>query len=115
MTLPSYPTIRRYTLKRDNESVAALFLSLYPIFQTCQDDNTYHLQAFRHLWVIAAQPRYVGLLFSHSIVRCINLHDVVYLQFSAEFTKSFEMLCPRFDIFTCLKSNWALVLPNHLF
>eukprot|EP00116_Pleurobrachia_bachei_P014383 sb/3474645/ len=47
----------RCTLKRDNVSVAALFLSLYPIFQTLQDDNTYHLQAFRHLWVVATEPR----------------------------------------------------------
>ncbi|XP_063684048.1 anaphase-promoting complex subunit 1-like isoform X2 [Bolinopsis microptera] len=60
----------RYTLKRDNESVAALFLSLYPIFQTCQDDNTYHLQAFRHLWVIAAQPRLLITVDEHTNTPC---------------------------------------------
>ncbi|KAL5269784.1 hypothetical protein ACHWQZ_G003299 [Mnemiopsis leidyi] len=60
----------RYTLKRDNEAIAALFLSFYPIFQTCQDDNTYHLQAFRHLWVIAAQPRLLITVDEHTNTPC---------------------------------------------
>ena len=68
----------RYTLKRDNEAIAALFLSFYPIFQTCQDDNTYHLQAFRHLWVIAAEPRLLKLFFNLSLFLFVPVSDHIF-------------------------------------
>ena len=64
-------TCSRYTLRRDNDAIAALFISFYPIFQTCQDDNTYHLQAFRHLWVIAAQPRSAVILYIVKLLQVI--------------------------------------------
>ncbi|EFR02623.1 mitosis negative regulator [Nannizzia gypsea CBS 118893] len=46
-----------YTLSTSNIAVASLLCSLYPIFPTSVLDNNCHLQAFRHLWVLAAEPR----------------------------------------------------------
>ncbi|KAL4805434.1 negative regulator of mitosis [Aspergillus unguis] len=46
-----------YTLGTSNLAVASLVCSLYPIFPTTVLDNKCHLQAFRHLWVLAAEPR----------------------------------------------------------
>lgn len=46
-----------YTLGTSDIAVASLLCSLYPIFPTDVLDNTCHLQAFRHLWVLAAEPR----------------------------------------------------------
>ncbi|KAL4930232.1 anaphase promoting complex subunit 1 [Aspergillus undulatus] len=46
-----------YTLGTSNLAVASLICSLYPIFPTTVLDNKCHLQAFRHLWVLAAEPR----------------------------------------------------------
>ncbi|KAF3897628.1 Negative regulator of mitosis [Trichophyton interdigitale] len=46
-----------YTLGTSNIAVASLLCSLYPIFPTSVLDNNCHLQAFRHLWVLAAEPR----------------------------------------------------------
>ncbi|KAL4816171.1 negative regulator of mitosis [Aspergillus spinulosporus] len=46
-----------YTLGTSNLAVASLICSLYPIFPTTVLDNECHLQAFRHLWVLAAEPR----------------------------------------------------------
>ena len=46
-----------YTLGTSDLAVASLICALYPIFPTTVLDNKCHLQAFRHLWVLAAEPR----------------------------------------------------------
>ena len=40
-------------------SIAALVAALYPRYPLNTTDNRYHLQAFRHLYVLAVQPRCV--------------------------------------------------------
>jgi hypothetical protein len=45
------------TLSRSNEAIAALLISLYPRFPCATNDNQYHLQALRHLYVLAVEPR----------------------------------------------------------
>ncbi|XP_059480357.1 anaphase-promoting complex subunit 1 isoform X2 [Neocloeon triangulifer] len=47
----------RYTLSTSAQSVAALLCAFFPKFPTHSNDNRYHLQAFRHLYVLAAEPR----------------------------------------------------------
>lgn len=46
-----------YTLGTSDIAVASLLCAFYPIFPTTVLDNKCHLQAFRHLWVLAAEPR----------------------------------------------------------
>ena len=40
-----------------NADIAALVTSIFPRFPFGAADNQYHLQAFRHLYVLAASPR----------------------------------------------------------
>lgn len=47
----------RYTLSRSPQAIAALVCALFPKFPTHSNDNRYHLQAFRHLYVLAVEPR----------------------------------------------------------
>ena len=47
----------RYSLSRSDKAVAALVCTLYPKFPNSSTDNRYHLQALRHLYVLAAEPR----------------------------------------------------------
>ncbi|XP_055843307.1 anaphase-promoting complex subunit 1 [Episyrphus balteatus] len=47
----------RYTLSKRPEAVAALVCALFPKFPCHSNDNRYHLQAFRHLYVLAVEPR----------------------------------------------------------
>lgn len=47
----------RYTISRTPHAIAALICALFPKFPTHSNDNRYHLQAFRHLYVIAVEPR----------------------------------------------------------
>ncbi|CAG9772745.1 unnamed protein product [Ceutorhynchus assimilis] len=49
----------RYTLSNSPASVAALICAFYPKFPTHSNDNRYHLQAFRHLYVLAVEPRLI--------------------------------------------------------
>lgn len=47
----------RFSLSRTPLAVASLVCSLFPKFPTHSNDNRYHLQAFRHLYVLAIEPR----------------------------------------------------------
>ncbi|XP_041774338.1 anaphase-promoting complex subunit 1 [Anopheles merus] len=47
----------RFTLSRSPEAIAALVCAIFPKFPTYSNDNRYHLQAFRHLYVLAIEPR----------------------------------------------------------
>ncbi|XP_029167221.1 anaphase-promoting complex subunit 1 isoform X2 [Nylanderia fulva] len=49
----------KYTLSNSPNAVAVLIISLFPKFPTHSNDNRYHLQALRHLYVLAAEPRII--------------------------------------------------------
>lgn len=46
-----------FTFGTSNLAVASLLLSFYPLHPNSILDNRSHLQAFRHFWVLAAEPR----------------------------------------------------------
>ncbi|MCJ1357301.1 MAG: Anaphase-promoting complex subunit 1 [Icmadophila ericetorum] len=46
-----------YTFNTSNLAVASLLCAFYPLFPSTVHDNKCHLQAFRHFWVFAAEPR----------------------------------------------------------
>ncbi|XP_054169065.1 anaphase-promoting complex subunit 1-like [Oppia nitens] len=62
----------RATLCSSPESVAALIIAFFPKFPIHSNDNRYHLQAFRHLYVLATEPRLV-------IPRDIDTGKAVYV------------------------------------
>ncbi|XP_072985105.1 anaphase-promoting complex subunit 1 isoform X1 [Typha latifolia] len=47
------------TFSTGNSAIAALLITLYPRLPTAPNDNRCHLQAFRHLYVLAAESRWV--------------------------------------------------------
>ncbi|XP_073016150.1 anaphase-promoting complex subunit 1 isoform X1 [Primulina eburnea] len=48
-----------WTFSTSNSSIAALLLTLYPRLPTGPNDNRCHLQAFRHLYVLATEARWI--------------------------------------------------------
>lgn len=46
-----------HTFGTGDVAVASLLCAFYPLFPTTVLDNKAHLQAFRHLWVLATEPR----------------------------------------------------------
>jgi len=51
-----------YTFGTSNLAVASLLCAFYPLFPSDVLDNAVHLQALRHLWVFAAEPRCIVAL-----------------------------------------------------
>merc|ERR1719271_1869582 len=49
----------KYTFDQDNLSIACLLMTAFPRFPITLTDNRCHLQAFRHLHVLAARHRCV--------------------------------------------------------
>lgn len=47
----------QYTLSTSPLATACLFTATYPKFPTTPADNSFHLQALRHLWVLSAENR----------------------------------------------------------
>ncbi|KAL2526600.1 Anaphase-promoting complex subunit 1 [Abeliophyllum distichum] len=48
-----------WTFSTSNSSIAALLITLYPRLPTGPNDNRCHLQAFRHLYVLATEARWI--------------------------------------------------------
>ncbi|KAF0515978.1 putative Anaphase-promoting complex subunit 1 [Gigaspora margarita] len=46
-----------FTLSTSNKAIAGLVCALFPRYPIEPYDNRAHLQAFRHLWVLAVEPR----------------------------------------------------------
>lgn len=49
----------RYSFSSSPDAVGVLICALYPIYPNHSSDNRFHLQALRHLYVLAAEPRLV--------------------------------------------------------
>ncbi|KAI1771051.1 hypothetical protein F4818DRAFT_220463 [Hypoxylon cercidicola] len=45
------------TFNTSNLAIASLLVAFYPVFPDSVQDNRSHLQAFRHFWVLATDPR----------------------------------------------------------
>lgn len=60
------------TLHTSNEAIGALVAALYPRFPLNTRDNRYHLQAFRHLYVLAVEPRFIE-------TRDVDTNEPVYV------------------------------------
>ncbi|KAM4771923.1 anaphase-promoting complex subunit 1 [Rhinophrynus dorsalis] len=68
----------RYSLSTSNSSIAALLCALYPHFPVHSTDNRYHLQALRHLYVLAAEPRLLVPVDVDTNMPCYVLLEVTY-------------------------------------
>ena len=47
----------RLTLGTSKTAISALLTAIFPRFPLTPSDNRYHLQAFRHLYVLAVEAR----------------------------------------------------------
>lgn len=62
----------RYTLGSSDAAVACLIAAFFPRFAPVSSDNKSYLQALRHLWVLAVEPRCL-------IARDVDTKEIVYL------------------------------------
>ncbi|KZP30121.1 hypothetical protein FIBSPDRAFT_777805 [Athelia psychrophila] len=62
----------RFTLGTSNAAVACMVTAFFPRFHHVSSDNKSYLQALRHLWVLAVEPRCL-------LARDVDTDEVVYL------------------------------------
>ncbi|KAH7642915.1 anaphase-promoting complex subunit 1-like protein [Dermatophagoides farinae] len=75
----------RMTLNSSPESVAALICAFFPKYPIHTNDNRYHLQAFRHLYALASQPR---LLIPTCIDTGVSLYARIRYTFKTDYEQS---------------------------
>ncbi|KAK3718673.1 Anaphase-promoting complex subunit 1 [Vermiconidia calcicola] len=111
-----------YTLGTSNLAVASMICAFYPLFPTDVYDNHVHLQAFRHLWVFAAEARclVVEEIDTH---RPISMPIIVMLTSGATKALTAPCLLPDLDTIATVQTNdpayWRVTLdfssnPAHL-
>ncbi|XP_037553834.1 anaphase-promoting complex subunit 1 [Nematolebias whitei] len=84
----------RYTLSTSNSAIAALLCALYPHFPAHSTDNRYHLQALRHLAVLAAEPRLLVPVDVDSLKPCYALLEVTYKETRWYKETTVELMAP---------------------
>ena len=102
-----------HTLSSSPTAVAALLAAFYPLWPTAVLDNRAHLQAFRHLWVLAAEPR--CLVVRHADThRPLALPVRITLRDGAVLAATAPCLLPALDRVATVAcadpAHWAVVL-----
>uniref|UniRef100_F7E2X8 Anaphase-promoting complex subunit 1 n=1 Tax=Xenopus tropicalis TaxID=8364 RepID=F7E2X8_XENTR len=108
----------RYSLSTSNSSIAALLCALYPHFPVHSTDNRYHLQALRHLYVLASEPRLLVPVDVDTNLPCYVLLEVTYkgTQWYEETTEELmaPTLLPEFHLLRQIKVKgpryWEIVI-----
>jgi anaphase-promoting complex subunit 1 len=111
-----------FTFGTSNLAIAALLVAFYPIFPSSVQDNKSHLQAFRHFWVLAAEPRCL-------VARDIDTNQPVPIPVSVilrngeEYQRHTPFLLPELDqiktVVTSSTEYWNMTLdfesnPTHV-
>lgn len=102
-----------YTFGTSNLAIGALLIAFYPLFPTSVLDNKSHLQAFRHFWVLAAEPR---CLVARDIDtnQAISLPLTITLKSEAQLIVHAPCLLPELNMIhkvqTTSREYWNIVL-----
>jgi anaphase-promoting complex subunit 1 len=102
-----------FTFGTSNLAIAALLVAFYPIFPSSIQDNKSHLQAFRHFWVFAAEPR---CLVARDIdtIQPVPLPITITLRNGKQVARHTPCLLPELDQISTVRTNspeyWNLVL-----
>lgn len=93
-----------HTFSSSNIAIASLLCALYPLFPTTVLDNKSHLQAFRHFWVLAAEPRCL-VVYDIDTRRLLSLPVIVTLKEGSEIVKTAPCLLPELDTIAKIETN----------
>ena len=85
-----------HTFGTSNLAVASLLCAFYPLFPNTVLDNKSHLQAFRHLWVLATEAR---CLIPRDVdtLRPVSVPILVTLRTGSELAMTAPCLLPEID------------------
>ena len=102
-----------HTLGTSNLAVASLLCSFYPLFPSGVQDNKAHLQAFRHFWVLAAEPRCL-IVRNAETLKPMSMKVIIRLKTGRKIEAEAPCLLPQLDSISKIISNdrqyWEVVL-----
>ena len=102
-----------HTFSTNNLAIASLLCAFYPLFPTSVLDNKSHLQAFRHFWVLACEPRCL-VVRNVDTYRPIELPIVIVLRNGTEYESNAPCLLPELDSIASVYTNdpnyWRVTL-----
>jgi anaphase-promoting complex subunit 1 len=93
-----------HTFSTGNVAVASLLCAFYPLFPTTVLDNKSHLQAFRHFWVLAAEPRCL-VVRDVDTHRPLSLPIIITLRTGAELEATAPCLLPELESIAKVQTN----------
>lgn len=73
----------RYTLGTSDAAIACMIAAFYPRFSVSSDNKTY-VQAYRHLWVLAVEPRCL-------VARDVDSREIVYVPIKIKIREKKEL------------------------
>ncbi len=102
-----------HTFGTSNIAIASLLCAFYPLFPNAVLDNKSHLQAFRHFWVLAAEPRCLIARDADSH-RPVSLAILLTLRSGEEVAMTAPCMLPELDIISKIQTNdseyWRVTL-----
>jgi anaphase-promoting complex subunit 1 len=101
------------TFSTSNKAIASLICAFYPIFPTDVQDSKAHLQAFRHFWVLAAEPRCL-IVRDVDTGRAISMSVKVVLQDGVEKEMVAPCLLPELHTIERLETKDVAYWPTTL-
>jgi anaphase-promoting complex subunit 1 len=94
----------QFTFGASDLSVAALIMAFYPLLPTQMQDNRSHLQALRHFWVLAAEPRCLVLRDVTTGALCA-VPVIVRMKSGEMIRKQAPCLLPSFDLMESISTD----------
>ncbi|MCJ1295138.1 Anaphase-promoting complex subunit 1 [Xylographa carneopallida] len=111
-----------HSFNTSNIALASLLCAFYPLFPTAILDNKSHLQAFRHFWVLSAEPRCLTVRNADTH-RPISMQVVVTLRSGIAMSATAPCLLPELESIANISTDdpkyWRVTLdfaenPAHL-
>ena len=111
-----------HTFNTSNIAIASLLCAFYPLFPTNVQDSRSHLQAFRHFWVFAAEPRCI-VIRNAETQKPLSIPITIVLRSGKELDSTAPCLLPDLELVAKIHSNdpqyWRVTLdfagnPEHL-
>ena len=111
-----------HSFNTSNIAIASLLCAFYPLFPTAILDNKSHLQAFRHFWVFAAEPRCLTVRDADSHGP-ISLAIIITLRSGTVMSATAPCLLPELESISKISTDdpkyWRVTLdfsenPTHL-
>ncbi|KAG5356080.1 Negative regulator of mitosis [Yarrowia sp. B02] len=103
----------QFAFSRSNLAIASLLIAFYPLFPSSMQDNRSHLQALRHFWVLAAEPRCLIVRNTNNGQSCSESVTVT-LKDGPPIVCQAPCLLPELDTIKALSINAPHVLPVHI-